>query len=158
MRDSIGGTILFWIVLALFSVFIIFIAFIIKYARVYKIKNTMISYIEKNEGISTQIEFETTLKINGYSDGGQYKVCRYLLPNKGGYYTLELYSVTSFPVLGNFTAITIRIKGETNVIKTGTLIRNTEIGGGWFAGTVNECKLCKVDYSGLGNCETTVVE
>ena len=41
MRESIGGTMLFWIVLFFMSVFIAFMASVIKYARVYKIKNTI---------------------------------------------------------------------------------------------------------------------
>ena len=147
MRDSIGGTMLFWIVLFLFSIFIIFIAFIIKYARVHKIKNNMVSYVEKNEGVDTRDNFEGMLLGSGYSDKS-YKICRYMLP-KGGYYTLELYSVTDFPVLGNYFAINITIKGETKVIKSGTKIKNTTDMRFWFNSTQDECYICTVN----GSCE-----
>ena len=42
MRESIGGTMLFWIVLFFMSIFITFLAAVIQYAKVYKIKNSKI--------------------------------------------------------------------------------------------------------------------
>jgi hypothetical protein len=144
MRDSLGGTMLFWIVLFLFSIFIIFIAFIIKYARVYKIKNTMVSYVEKNEGIDTQANFDMKLLLSGYPVEGQYKICRVMLKS-GGYYTIELYSRTEFPVIGNFVSLNIAIKGETKTIKTGTKIKNTSDGALLFNSTENECFLCTIN-------------
>ena len=53
MRESIGGTMLFWIVLFFLSIFITFLAFVMKYARVYRMKNSIINYIERDEGIQT---------------------------------------------------------------------------------------------------------
>ena len=144
MRDSIGGTMLFWIVLFLFSIFIIFIAFIIKYARVYKIKNSMVNYVERNEGIDTQANFDTQLLLAGYSTNGQYKICRYMLKS-GGYYTIELYSRTEFPVIGNFVSLNIAIKGETKTIKTGTKIKSVGDGAYMFSSNENECFLCTVN-------------
>ena len=144
MRDSIGGTILFWIVLFLFSIFIIFIAFIIKYARVYKIKNSMVNYIERNEGIDNQQILDFQLLSSGYPKNGQYKVCRYMLKS-GGYYTIELYSRTEFPVIGQFVSINIVIKGETRTIKTGTKIKNTSDTSLMFNSTENQCFLCTVN-------------
>lgn len=152
MRDSIGGTLLFWIVLILLSVFIVFIALIIKYAHVYKIKNSLINYIERNEGIVSQEEFDSNLLGLGYSRDGKYKVCRYLSDDKekGGYYYIELYSITKFPLVGNFAVINIAIKGETRNITTGTKIRSTD--SGWFTGLKSECKSCELRTS---NCITT---
>lgn len=145
MRDSIGGTMLFWIVLFLFSIFVIFIAFIIKYARVYKTKNSMVNYIERNEGFDTQANFDYQLMSAGYSSDGQYKICRYMLgKDKGGYYTLTLYSRTDFPVIGNFVSINIAIKGETKTIKTGVKVKNTTDGSLLFNSPENECYLCTV--------------
>lgn len=154
MRDSIGGTLLFWIVLILLSVFIVFIAFIIKYARVYKMKNSMINYIERNEGIASKDEFDANLASLGYPSDGGYKVCRYLAKdkNKGGYYYVELYSITAFPLVGNFVAVKIAIRGETKNITTGTKIRSMDSSqDGWFTGTTSECKYCNIGRS----CTTT---
>ena len=54
MRESIGGTMLFWIVLFFMSIFITFLAAVIQYAKVYKIKNSMINYLEQGEGIASK--------------------------------------------------------------------------------------------------------
>ena len=161
MRDSIGGTLLFWIVLFLFSLFIIFIAFIIKYARVYKTKNSIINYIEKNEGIDNQQDFEAQLIAKGYPIGDQYKICRYLLKEGGGYYYLELYSVSAMPVVGKYVSLNVKIKGETRTIKTGTKIRNDEKGGsknGWFYSSTDECRLCTLTADASGKCSNVDVE
>ena len=148
MRDSIGGTMLFWIVLFLFSIFIIFIAFIIKYARVYRMKNTAINYIEKNEGVLSQSDFEYELLSMGYSPKGHYKICRYLLGEKGGYYKLTLYSKTEFPVMGNLISLDIAIVGETRTIETGVKIRNYgTYANGWFSSMQDECKSCSINGS-----------
>lgn len=148
MRDSIGGTMLFWIVLFLFSIFIIFIAFIIKYARVYRIKNSAISYIEKNEGVLSQSEFESQILSMGYSPSGEYKICRYLLGDKGGYYKLYLYSRTEFPVVGDLVSLNIAIIGETRTIETGVKIRNYGSNAtGWFNSMQDECKMCSINGS-----------
>ena len=145
MRDSIGGTVLFGIVLFLFSVFIIFIAFIIKHALVYRQKNNAISFLEKNEGVLTQEEFELGLLSTGYSSTGGYELCRYQNRTEnglhGGYYKLTIYSRTEFPVVGDLVSIKIAITGETRTIESGVSINNNE---GWFNSTRNECKRCSL--------------
>ena len=153
MRESIGGAMLFWIVTFLFSIFIIFIAFIIKYARVYKIKNTMINLIERNNGAITEAEFERELKLMDYEQNGRYKICRYMLGNRGEYYFIELYSTSQFPVIGNWLAFTVSIKGETRTFE----LKNEESGSGvpdnkrWFTGTADQCKICIVSNDSLDN-------
>ena len=151
MRDSIGGTLLFWIVIILLSVFIVFIALIIKYAHVYKIKNSIVNYIEINEGASSHEEFDVNLLNYGYSKDGTYKLCRYLSndKDKGGYYYVELYSVTTFPIVGNLAVVNITIKGETRNINTGTKIRSVD---GWFNSPKSECKVCDLK---TGDCVTS---
>ena len=160
MRDSIGGTMLFWIVLLLLSIFIVFIAFIIKYARVYKIKNTAVSFLERNEGVSTQEEFENVLLYAGYPRNGGYKICRYFPSDLGMFYYVELYSNTEFPLVGSWVHATVHIKGETRVFditkenielnqSDGTSNDNT-----WFFGQNDQCYLCV-----LGDrCKTIEVE
>ena len=151
MRDSLGGTMLFWIVLILFSIFTIFIAFIIRYARVYKIKNSIVDYIDKNEGIKSQEELEFALLNKGYSPKGEYKICRYIIGEKGGYYTLTLYSRIEFPIAGDLLAFNIGIYGESRTIETGTKIRNYgNEATGLFTSYQNECKRCSLVDS---NCE-----
>lgn len=156
MRDSIGGTLLFWIVLILLSVFIVFIALIIKYARIYKIKNSIVNYLERNEGVSTKEELESNLIGYGYPSDSSYKICRYLYKSKdgevmGGYYYIELYSEVTFPLVGNFFAVNIPIKGETRNITTGTKIKIADSTNSWFLGSSSECKSCNIK---TGDCVT----
>lgn len=119
MRESIGGTMLFWIVLFFLSIFIAFMASVIKYARIVKIKNSMINYIERQEGVKTKDEIRRQLKAYGYPDDGYYQICKYDV-TRGAYYSLQLYSTFSFPIVN--IGFNVSIKGETRTIETGTSI------------------------------------
>ncbi len=127
MRESIGGTMLFWIVLFFMSIFIAFMASIIKYARVYKIKNSMINYIERAEGIFSEEELQDQLRSLGYKTD-KYVICRYN-PSKigdsysGGYYYLKLYATFEIPIVG--VSFDVKINGETRTIETGVLINDS---------------------------------
>ena len=135
MRESIGGTMLFWIVLFFMTIFIAFMASVINYARVYKMKNSMINYIEKSEGIKTKEEFESVLVSLGYPADGEYQICRKISREVGGYYSLSLYAVFEMPFVG--TGIKVEIKGETRQIETGTLIKDSGGNqGNWFTGSI----------------------
>ena len=137
MRESIGGTMLFWIVLFFMTIFIMFMASVIRYARVYKIKNSMINYIEKNEGIKTQEEFESKLIELGYPADQSYKFCRTIVGETGGYYTLSLYAYFDVPFVAG--ALRVEIKGETRQIETGTLIKDTgNNGSNWNVDTCDQ--------------------
>lgn len=136
MRESIGGTMLFWIVLFFMTIFIAFMASVINYARVYKMKNSMINYIEKSEGIKTKEEFEDALVNLGYPANGDYEICRKISRETGGIYSLSLYAIFELPFVGN--GIRVEIKGETRLIETGTLIKDSGNGqGNWFSGSVS---------------------
>lgn len=155
MRDSIGGTVLFMIVLSMFFLFIIFMTFVIKYARAYKIKNSIVNYVERNEGVVSKDAFDNQLLKLGFATDGQYELCRFISPNKGGFYYVELYSRTTFPIVGQLISLVITIKGETRMIETGTRIRNTtstESGSNnWFVSPNTECKICTVKKD---DCQT----
>lgn len=116
MRESVGGAMQFWVVMFIFSIFIAFLATVVQYARVYKIKNSVINEIERNEGISGDIE--SILKSYEYNPENGYKVCKTSSENKGAYYYIELYATFSFLSLN----LNVTIKGETRLIETGTLI------------------------------------
>lgn len=124
MKESIGGTMLFWIVLFFMSIFIAFLAAVIQYAKVYKIKNSVINYLEQGEGISSQTEFEDILTRLGYSKKNGYVVCRYNAQDRGGYYFVKLYA--NFEVMS--FSLKVKIKGETRLIETGVLVKSED----WF--------------------------
>ena len=50
MRESIGGTWLFGIVIVFIALFSAFLAYSISYTRAFNVKNEIINYIERNEG------------------------------------------------------------------------------------------------------------
>lgn len=124
MRESIGGTMLFWIVLFFMSIFIAFLAAVIQYARVYKIKNSVINYLEQGEGIDSKEHFESVLTSLGYPANGKYVICRYGSNTKGGYYYVKLYA--TFKIMN--AGVDVKIKGETRLVETGVLVKSNE----WF--------------------------
>ena len=148
MRESIGGTMVFWIVLFLFSIFIAFIAFIVKYARVYKIKNTIINYIDKNEGIVKHSDIDKQLSDMNYQKDGEYLICRYFPSDLGEFYYLELYSNTEFPLVGKWLHYTVHIKGETRIFNVTKDNLNLNQSDGvsndntWFYGNEDQCYYC----------------
>lgn len=133
MREAIGGTMLFWLVLFFMSIFIAFLACVIQYSKVYKIKNSTLSYIERAEGLKSREEFENLLLANGYNpDYNRYVVCRYH-PNSGingGYYYIKLYASFSLPLVPE--PFRIGIKGETRIVNTGVLVDSTDSSNSWF--------------------------
>ena len=148
MRESIGGAMIFWIVLFLFSIFIAFIAFIIKYARVYKIKNSVINYIDKNGGIVKHSDIDGVLNNMTYQQSGEYKICRYFPSDEGVFYYIELYSNTEFPLVGKWLHYVISIKGETRQFDLNEEILTLNDSDGtdndntWFYGDKDQCYLC----------------
>lgn len=130
MRESIGGTMLFWIVLFFMSIFIAFMAAIIQYARVYKIKNSLVNYLEQGEGIYDETTFNDALTKLGYPKGKsrKYVICKYKGENRGGYYYVKLY--TTFSILN--VSFDVGVKGETRLIETGVLINPTDSTSGWL--------------------------
>lgn len=129
MRESVGGAMQMYVVMFILFVFIMFLASVVQYARVYKIKNTIINEIEKNEGIpsiawlaSTDRNNPGLLKSEGYSIDNGYEVCKHSFGDRGAYYNIELYATFSFLSL----KIEVPIKGETRLIETGTLINSEE--------------------------------
>ena len=149
MRESIGGAMLFWIVLFLFSIFITFIAFIIKYARVYKIKNTIINYITRREGVVYKDGIDEQLNKMSYNRNGEYLICRYFPSEFGEFYYIELYSVTELPVFGAAFPFKNKISGETRVMNRDSSNENLYSGSGtsnWFYGTEDQCFYCEVGH------------
>lgn len=53
MRESIGGSWLFGIVATFIVLFSAFIAYSISYTKAFKVKNSILNYIEQNEGFTT---------------------------------------------------------------------------------------------------------
>lgn len=123
MRESIGGTMLFWIVLFFMSIFIAFLASVIKYARVYKMKNSLINYIERQEGVTGPEEVANQLLYVGYPLTSYFDIC-VNRPAKAGtaYYNIRLNATFSIPIFGY--AFEVPIRGETKLIETGVTVNS----------------------------------
>ena len=118
MRDAIGGTMLMWIVVFFMAVFMSFMAVVIQYSRVYKIKNNSIEDIERSEGICSQDQLDELLNKNKYY--GDYIICYSQAKtgsndSLGGYYSLTLYARFAFSNFG----FNMPVQGETRIIETG---------------------------------------
>ena len=52
MREVIGGTWLTQLVIVIMFVFVAFLALSMNYSKAFRVKNEVISFVEKNEGIT----------------------------------------------------------------------------------------------------------
>lgn len=73
MKEAIGGTSLFFIVIAILSVFAIYISISLNWSAAYKVKDEILFYIEKNKGFNkmTMKEIQQYTKKNGYGSWGE---------------------------------------------------------------------------------------
>ncbi len=129
MREAVGGTMLFYIVLFFISLFIGFLSAVTQYGRVFKMKNTIVNFIEQSEGISS--EEVLTQKLTEMNYHNNYVVCK-KDSNRGSYYTITLYAVFSLPFL---PSLDMTIKGETRLVEIGVNITDDSIfmGDGCFS-------------------------
>ncbi len=124
MRDATGGTLLMQLVVVILAVFIFFIASVMQYSRVYRIKGTIVDAIERGEGgINSKDEITKVLSAAQYE--GDYKICKiYDSQRQGTYYTVEIYS--SFTILPRFVQIKLPVRGETRTINTGKFYETSD--------------------------------
>jgi len=124
MRDATGGTLLMQLVVVILAVFIFFIASVMQYSRVYRIKGTIVDAIERGEGgINSKDEITQVLSAAQYE--GDYKICKiYDSQRQGTYYTVEIYS--SFTILPRFVQIKLPVRGETRTINTGNFYETSD--------------------------------
>ena len=71
MREAIGGTWITQLVIIFMLLFVAFLALSLNYTKAFKVKNELLSIIEKNEGVTTGDDgtigiINNYLKINGY--------------------------------------------------------------------------------------------
>ena len=81
MREAVGGSLLFYIMLGIIAFFVIFIAFIMNYAATYRASNFVITKIEQFEG-KIDLGSENSIADDGTLYGK--------LKNKGYYNILEV--------------------------------------------------------------------
>ena len=94
MRESIGGTWITQLVMVMMFVFVAFLALSVNYSKAFRVKNQMISIIEKNEGIDN----ETIKMINNYLKNNN-QVQKGSCPS--GYYGVNLDNTTYELAIGS---------------------------------------------------------
>lgn len=111
MREASGSTILLQIMMVFISIYIAFMAVTINYSKTFRVKNSIINMIEKNEQPDiNKIEDYLVNKAHYYND---YDVCRNHT-KRGPYYQVTTYVDFKIPLTNN--KLSFKIKGETKVL------------------------------------------
>lgn len=114
MREAIGGTMLMNIVVIFLIVYIFFMAVIINYGRVFRAKNTLITFIEAEEGFKSGGARRVREKASSLGYTGDIHVC-YNEGNNTKYFSVMLFINFDLPLVTN--SIKIPVSGETIGIK-----------------------------------------
>ena len=103
MREAIGGTWLTQLVIVIMFIFVAFLALSINYSKAFRVKNEVISIIEKKEGITQ----------NNNANGSIFLINKFLANN--GYNTVGKCEVGSYGFLtNNVTATLIDNRNKNN--------------------------------------------
>jgi len=122
MREATGGTLLLQLVIIILSVFVFFIAGVMQYSRVYRIKGTIIEAVERGEGgIRNKAELESVFAQAGYA--GPYEFCK-INGKRGTYYAVTIYA--EFALLPNVASVKVPVRGETRTIDTGIFFEDEQ--------------------------------
>lgn len=135
MREAVGSTFLFKLMIFFIFFFASFLAIAINYSQAFRIKNQIINALEKYEGLndtSKKLIVDTTIN-SGYhrevncsnrNDGDfvsyESKTAKGICilkegnPPNGRYYKVTTYVSFNFPIIGNL--FTFPVVGETKVI------------------------------------------
>lgn len=75
MREAIGGTWLTQLIIVFMLIFVAFLALSLNYTKAFKVKNELLSIIEKQEGVTTG-EYGTIGIINNYLQSNGYHIMK----------------------------------------------------------------------------------
>jgi|LSQX01.1.fsa_nt_gb hypothetical protein len=138
MRDAIGGTLVFQIIMAFIVIFIGIMAVGMNFATTFRAKNQIVHILEQYETYDkAKDHIDAYLAKIKYYDGGSnpiktdyvdclnktsnYCIKEALAENGGYYYVVKTYVVFDFPIIGRF--IQSPVTGETSVLKDLTKIK-----------------------------------
>ena len=139
MKDAIGGTWLFQLAMVFIVLFAGYLALSVNYSKAFRVKNEILTIIEKNEGITSgsdgaQAQIITYLNSSNHivygvckeSDGNAYeaegtkglycikKTCIEDTNFKKAYYKVTVFFKFDLPFLGDL--FTFKVQGETQSI------------------------------------------
>lgn len=117
MREAVGGSMLFYIILIFIFIYIVFIGLIMNYAATYRASNYLITTIEETEGrvltdVSSSSKFCIDLRNRNYHN----KVLISCNPNSNGdaIYKVQTFVTFELPLMG--IDLDLAIKNETKAI------------------------------------------
>lgn len=116
MRESVGGLWLLNIVLVFLFLYMIFLAFVVRYVYVVRVKNNIINQIEEIEGLNNMADFNRVVDKTGYKGEANAKAKVCVRKGTVGYtYTVGLAVVFKFPFKTN---LVIPVSGQTRTIRS----------------------------------------
>ncbi|MBR3660816.1 MAG: hypothetical protein IKN63_02820 [Bacilli bacterium] len=117
MRESVGGTVLFFVILGFLSLLIIFIAMIMNYASAYRTSNYVVNIIEQTEG---RVDYNNSDEsLVRYLEKNKYYnrldvTCSEIEDQNASVFHVTTYIYFEVPMLG--LNLEIPIKNDTNAI------------------------------------------
>lgn len=121
MKEAVGSTQLLRIVLIFLAVYIMFMATIINYTTTFRVKNQIVTIIERQEGFDEDAVNSYLLNTARYTshegsygpNGKKYDVEK-ISTERGPYYVVTTYVNFELPLVNN--VLTFAIRGETRVL------------------------------------------
>lgn len=98
MREAIGGTWFTQLIIVFMLIFVAFLALSLNYTKAFKIKNELLTIIEKKEGITTGGDGSIAI-MNGYLKANNYGVMKSCV--EGSYGITDLNGTTAELVTNN---------------------------------------------------------
>ena len=117
MREAVGGSMLFYIILIFIFIYIVFIGLIMNYAATYRASNYIITSLEETEGrVSTDISSTSSLCENLRDRKYNNKVYLSCRTNSNGDAIYKVKTLVSFelPLMG--IDLDLQINNETKAI------------------------------------------
>lgn len=132
MKEAIGTSMVFTLIMVFVGIFIVLFVSAISYSKVFKVRNRIIEIIEKHDGFNeaAKNEIDENLSAIGYrivkkkcpdNNGVQgtqesdYYYCLYeYSTSRGQYYGVTVFIQFDIPLIGNF--INIPVYGETRIL------------------------------------------
>ena len=141
MREAVGGTWIFTIVIVFIVLFSSYLAISINYSKAFRVKNGIINIIEQNEGMNSKARTKiaeylkgygynvygkcpsnSDIKYTGYEPSLNKTSYKYCVAKKTSnsdnfektYYTVAVYFRLDLPIVGNI--FTFPVTGETKAV------------------------------------------
>ena len=111
MREPVGGSVLFMIILGFIAVYIVFIAVIMNYAATFRASNYVLTTIEETEGNVNYQTLKEALERQHYHNALNVTCSQ---NSNGAVYKITTYVAFEVPLLG--VDLTLAINNETKTI------------------------------------------